>query len=115
MFRVQPKQRGKTVLTITPTAAQAVESILSQPEMPDNAGLRIAAEPITDDTGTPRTDVVLNVVSEPEPDDEVIDAGPVYVEPATAELLDEKVLDAELSENQVKFRLREQTEGQSGA
>jgi iron-sulfur cluster assembly protein len=94
------------MLTLTPDAAQAVETIVSRPDLPDDAGLRITAEPQVTDSG-PTNDLRLEMVSAPEPDDEIVEGGQVYVEPGTAEMLGDKVLDADVVEDQVQFKIRD--------
>jgi iron-sulfur cluster assembly protein len=96
------------MLTLTPDAAQAVETITSRPDLPDDAGLRITAEPQVPESGPPTTDLRLEMVSAPEPDDEVVEGSQLYVEQGTAELLGDKVLDADFVEDQVQFKLRDQ-------
>jgi Fe-S cluster assembly iron-binding protein IscA len=96
------------MLTLTPDAAQAVDTIVSRPDLPDDAGLRITAEPQVAESGPPTTDLRLEMVDAPEPDDEVIEGSQLYIEQGTAELLGDKVLDAEFAEDQVQFKLRDQ-------
>jgi iron-sulfur cluster assembly protein len=98
------------VLVVTPDAAQAVDAIVSQPELPDSAGLRITAIPQADNSGAPKSELRLDLVEAPEPEDAVIEGSSVYLEPATAELLEDKLLDAELEENKVQFSIRQQAE-----
>ena len=97
------------MLTLTPEAAQAVETIVSRPDLPDDAGLRITAEPQAAETGSPTTDLRLEMVDAPEPDDEVVEGSQVYVEQGTAEILGDKILDADFAEDQVQFKLRDQS------
>jgi Fe-S cluster assembly iron-binding protein IscA len=96
------------MLTLTPDAAQAVETIVSQPDLPDEVGLRLTAEPQVAEGGPPTTDLRLEVVNAPEPDDEVVEGSQLYVEQGTAEMLGDKILDADLVEDQVQFKLRDQ-------
>jgi Fe-S cluster assembly iron-binding protein IscA len=96
------------MLTLTPEAAQAVETITSRADLPDDAGLRITAEPQVTESGPPTTDLRLEMVNAPEPDDEVVEGSQLYVEQGTAEILGDKVLDADFVEDQVQFKLRDQ-------
>ena len=64
------------MLTLTPEAAQAVDTIVSRPDLPD---------------------------------DEVVEGSQVYVEQGTAEILGDKILDADFAEDQVQFKLRDQS------
>lgn len=97
------------MLALTENATQAVEAIVSGQQLPDGGGLRVSAvAPPTENSTQPDPDLRLSVVEAPEPGDEVVEGAPVYVEPATAELVSDKVLDARISEEQVQFMLREQ-------
>jgi Fe-S cluster assembly iron-binding protein IscA len=96
------------MLVLTPAASQAVEAIVSQMGPGDNAGLRISAAERRDDGSAPSGDLQLSVVSEPEPEDALIEGAPIYVEPTTVAFLEDKVLDAEVGEQQVRFSLYEQ-------
>ena len=96
------------VLELTPAAADVVRAIVSQTEMPDSAGMRITSE----DGGTgangsaPTRDIRLSVVEAPQADDEEVDGAPVFIEPGvTAEMLEDKVLDASVDDEVVEFRL----------
>lgn len=96
------------MLTLTPAASEAVETIVAQMGPTENAGLRISSPGNPSDGAAPSGDLQLSVVPEPEPDDALIEGTPIYVEPRTAEFLDDKVLDAEVDEEQVRFSLYEQ-------
>jgi iron-sulfur cluster assembly protein len=93
------------VLTLTPTAAEAVRTLVAQSPAPDSGGLRIAAGHETVE-GVP---LELTLVVEPEPADERVEQGgaTVYLDPDAAELLDDKLLDAQVAEDHVTFMLRE--------
>jgi Fe-S cluster assembly iron-binding protein IscA len=100
------------MLALTPTAAEVVDSIVSQQELPDTAGLRITSEeggaPAEDSAGSQR-DLRLAVVEQPEAGDALVAGTQVYVEPGeTAELLEDKVLDAEVEGNEVRFSIAQQ-------
>jgi iron-sulfur cluster assembly protein len=99
------------MVALTPTAAEAVEAIVSQSELPDTAGLRIATQPVSENSSGPQAELRLDLVTEPEPEDAVVEGTPLYVEPATAELLENMVIDADLKENQIQFSIRQQPEG----
>jgi Fe-S cluster assembly iron-binding protein IscA len=93
------------VLTITPTAADAIRQLVEHSDVPESGGVRIAAGEPTEE-GTP---LQLALVEGPEPGDEVIgaDAAAVFLEPFVAEVLEDTVLDARISEGQVEFALRD--------
>ena len=94
------------MLELTADAAEVVTSILSQAELPEGAGMRITSEAA--DTGSngsaPTRDIRLAVVDAPAGDDQV------YIESGqTAEMLDDKVLDAVVDDEVVEFRLIDET------
>jgi Fe-S cluster assembly iron-binding protein IscA len=92
------------MLTITPTAAEALDAVVaSVPDAPQSAGLRIA--PSSADNGQPRFS--LHLATEPEPGDQIVEGAehPVFVDAAVAEELDDKVLDAQIEGDQVGFTL----------
>jgi Fe-S cluster assembly iron-binding protein IscA len=93
------------VLSITTTANEAIEGILASAEIPEEAGVRIeAAAGRGDNQGA--AEFQLMVAPEPQPGDEVLADGDLFVEQGTAELLDESELDAEIEDGQVRFRLQ---------
>jgi hypothetical protein len=99
------------MLALTPTAAEVVNAIVSSQGESENAGMRITSEPGggSADGPTPPSDIRLSVVEEPEAGDEHVAGVPVYVEGgSTAELLGDKLLDADLNGEEVRFRLTDQ-------
>ena len=98
------------MLALTPTAAQAVETIVSGANLPDSAGLRISTAPMAENSAGPQPQLRLDVVPEPAPEDASIEGAPLYVEPDTADYLQDKVLDAEIEESQVHFTLHERAQ-----
>lgn len=106
------------MLALTPTATEVVNSIVSSQELPDTAGLRITSEEsgtASNDSGDAQRDLRLSVVEQPQSGDEQIEGTPVYVESgATSELLDDKVLDAEVEGSEVRFSLMQQPEPPQG-
>ena len=97
------------MLTITQTAAEAVDSIVASAPGPDTAGLRISQT--TGEDGQPA--FALALVAEPEPTDHVLDGqgehASVFIESHAADLLDDKVLDARVMDNQVGFVIAERS------
>jgi iron-sulfur cluster assembly protein len=95
-----------TVLTLTPSAAEIVRTLVEQSAAPDSCGLRIAA---STDVGGESVALELALVEEPEALDETIEqeGATVYLDPEAAELLDDKLLDAQVAEDHVTFVLRE--------
>ena len=96
------------MLALTDNAVEAVKSIVSSSdEASETSGLRMVAER----AGT-QANFHLTVVPLPAEDDEVIDeqGARVFLEPEAASLLDEKVLDASLEQDQVAFTIADQAE-----
>ncbi len=87
------------MLTLAPSAVEAVDSLLHRPEVPDDAGLRISSA--GDSTLT------LEIAPEPAPGDQVIEEGGarVFVEPEAAPILDNVELEARTQGDQVAFGL----------
>jgi Fe-S cluster assembly iron-binding protein IscA len=94
------------MLTITQTAAQAINTLVSASQLPDGAGLRIAAQPDSEPTA-----LELSVAAAPDDQDTVLeDAGAtVFLEPVAAQALDDKILDVqrlgEGTEEQYRFAI----------
>jgi Fe-S cluster assembly iron-binding protein IscA len=96
------------LLALTDSAVQAVKHIVSSAdEVDETGGLRMVAER----AGT-QANFQLSVVALPAEDDEVIDeqGARVFLEPEAASLLDDKVLDASVEQDQVAFKIAEQIE-----
>jgi Fe-S cluster assembly iron-binding protein IscA len=94
------------LLALTDNAVEAVKDIVSSAEVPDTGGLRLVAER----EGT-QANFQLSVVPLPAEDDEVIDdqGARVFLEPEAASLLENKVLDADVEQNQLAFTIVNQT------
>jgi iron-sulfur cluster assembly protein len=99
------------MLTLTPAANEAVEAIIANMGSTENAGLRISGSASSENNSAPQGDLELSVVPEPEPDDTTIEGAPIYADPSTAEFLEDKVLDAEVGEEQIRFSIYEQPAG----
>jgi Fe-S cluster assembly iron-binding protein IscA len=96
------------MLALTPTAAEVVNAIVSQEGLPRTAGVRLTIDHAgsRSNGAGPGRDIRLSVVEEPEADDEVVEGAPLYIEPGpTAEMLDDKVLDADIRGQEIQFRL----------
>jgi iron-sulfur cluster assembly protein len=96
------------LLALTDNAVQAVKDIVSSSdEAAETSGLRLVAER----AGT-QANLHLNVVPLPAEDDEVIEeqGARIFLEPEAASLLDDKVLDASVEQNQVAFTIADQIE-----
>jgi iron-sulfur cluster assembly protein len=95
------------VLTLTSNAAEAVKTTAeASPDLPNDSGLRIHAEP----TGEGQVGFELTFVDDPAEGDQVIEeAGArVFLEPGTVVYLEDKILDATLVGNRFQFSLTEQ-------
>ena len=89
------------MLTLTKSAADVVRELTASAHVEEEGGLRIAVGEQTPQ-GTPLT---ISVVEGPESDDQSIEEGGahVFLEPPVAEFLDDKVLDAEVADEGVRF------------
>jgi Fe-S cluster assembly iron-binding protein IscA len=96
------------LLALTDNAVEAVKNIVaSSDEVSETSGLRMVAER----AGT-QANLQLSVARLPAEDDEVIEeqGARVFLEPEAAALLDDKVLDASVEQNQVAFMIADQVE-----
>ena len=94
------------MLTLTESAVSAIRTLTSQPELPEDTGLRIMAQ----DEGAPSFQVTL--AETPVAGDQVIEeAGArVFLEANAAAALDDKALDAQVDdEGTVAFTVAQQT------
>jgi hypothetical protein len=99
------------MLAMTQEAAEAVEAILSQPDVPDTAVLRITAHKHTGNGSGPVQALQLELVSRPPEEDVLVEDMPISVEPEAAALLEDKVLDVEVEDDDVRFNLYERPDG----
>jgi Fe-S cluster assembly iron-binding protein IscA len=89
------------VLAITTTAADAIRGIVASPDIPEGAGLRIAPQ-----VGAAEDNrLEVTIAAMPADSDQVLDeAGArVFVEEHCTDLLDDKMLDAQIDGQQVGF------------
>lgn len=96
------------MLALTDNAVEAVRDIVSSSdEASETSGLRMVAE-----REGMQANFQLSVVPLPAEDDEVIDeqGARVFLEPKAASLLDDKVLDATVEQDQVAFTIADQVE-----
>ena len=96
------------LLALTDNAVEAVKSIVSSSDdASETGGLRMVAER----AGT-QANFQLSVVPLPAEDDEVIEEQGVrvFLEQGAAVLLDDKVLDANVEQDQVAFTIADQVE-----
>jgi Fe-S cluster assembly iron-binding protein IscA len=93
------------MLNVTETASSVIENLVSREAAPDTAGLRI------DSGGPESTEFAVAVAPEPQPGDQVVEAGAarVFLETNASAALDAKVLDAQVSEEgAVRFAIGDQ-------
>lgn len=93
------------MLAVTPTAADAVETIVRQPDAPEDAILRMSTVIRSENGDGPTQDLELSVVDSAEEGDAVVDGVSIAVDPNTVTFLDDKVLDAQVSGARVTFSL----------
>lgn len=98
------------MLAITEVAAIAIEEMLATRRMPREAGVRLTTGggPAVDDGGGA---LVMDLAPAPLSGDAVLVEAPVFVEAAAARTLEEKLLDAEVSTERVRFTLRDRDDG----
>jgi len=97
----QPQTERKSMLTLTQTAAEAVEELVARVPLAEDGGVRIR------DTGG-SAGFELSVVPVPDPADTVVVEGGarIFLDETAAAALDDRVLDAELSDDgAVRFAL----------
>lgn len=90
------------MLTLTETASTVINTIVAQSPTTETGGLRIQG------TGTPETEFQVTVAPSPEATDAVVekDGARVFLEPSAAQVLDDKTLDAQVTEDgSVRFAI----------
>ncbi|HVL63606.1 MAG TPA: iron-sulfur cluster biosynthesis family protein [Actinomycetota bacterium] len=94
------------MLIVSEEAATAIKDLCDSPGAPDGAGLRIYARPISDNEAT----LELELAPEAAPGDQVMEesGATIYLEPHAAVYLNDKVLDAQTDDEQVRFMINEQ-------
>jgi Fe-S cluster assembly iron-binding protein IscA len=95
------------MLALTDNAVEVVKQIVAIDGPAEVGGLRMVAEQSGKE---PRFE--LSVVALPAEDDEVIETqgARVFLEPKAASLLDDKLLDATVAENEISFTIVDQPE-----
>jgi iron-sulfur cluster assembly protein len=97
-------------LALTEDAAAAIKAIVGAPGLPETAGLRITREVSPQPDGKRRTDLRLSVVAGPEEGDEVLEDERIFIDPEARELLSNRLLDADVVDDDVRFSLDIQAE-----
>lgn len=93
-----------TVLTLTDNAATEIRNLVAQPEVPEDAGVRIASNP--------EGALTLSLAGSPTDGDAVVEeqGARVFLEPQAGELLADKELDAGVDpQGNVQFSIAQQT------
>ena len=98
------------MLAITKEAAAAVDGIVTARESPDEAGIRMTLAPVEENGEGAQAEIQMNLAPGPESGDAVLEEAPVYLEPAAADALDDKLLDAEIAGDRVRFAVREKSD-----
>ena len=95
------------MLAITPTAAEAIKGVVNSSGLPESSGLRIARPLETDERGA---GFELSVAESPQGDDQVIaeHGAQVFLQPEAADVLDDRLLDADMRDDNVRFLLEPQ-------
>jgi Fe-S cluster assembly iron-binding protein IscA len=98
------------MLALTSEATHAIERILKAPGVPAGAGLRIMPVGPTDESEA-TSELQVEVAEEPAERDAVIegDGARVFVEDSLCGYLDDKLLDAEMVSERIRFSLAGQT------
>lgn len=92
------------MLALTENAITAIRDLTTQPQFPEETGLRIAPE-----ENEPTT-LALSVTDGPQQGDKVIESegARVFLEPNAAMMLDDMSLDADIDDEGVAFHIAEQ-------
>lgn len=97
------------MFAITEDAATAIDSILASSGLPEGAGLRITRE-VSAEGEEARPDLRLSPVVAAEEGDQVLEDVRIFLTPEAADFLDDKLLDADVDEGDVRFSLDHQAE-----
>ena len=97
------------MLVLTHDAAAVIRSLVEQSDVPEQGGLRITAQPLGDQQAA----LELAVAEEPDALDEVVDqeGAHVFLEPVVAQALSDKVLDASVENDGIRFTIEDQPGG----
>lgn len=95
------------MLALTENAVSAVNMILVKARVPEGGVVRIApvpeAAPAVSDSNGSGVELQLSVADGPLEGDQEVAEQPVFVDPMATPVLDDKVLDAEIIEDEVRF------------
>lgn len=99
------------MLAITEVATIAIEEMLATRRMPREAGVRLTTGGGPAMDGDRGLAWVMDLAPAPRSGDAVLGEAPVFVEAEAAPALDEKLLDADVSTERVRFTLRDRDDG----
>lgn len=100
-----PKPKEESMLALTPTATQAVETIVAQPDAPAEVAVRISAGSPAAGPGGPGG-LRIAVVERPEDEDLAVEGARVFLDAGAADALAGKMLDADIKGERIRFSLR---------
>ncbi|MEP9383604.1 Fe-S cluster assembly protein HesB [Nocardioides sp. KR10-350] len=92
------------MLTLTENATTIINNLVNQPGTPEGSGLRITSD-------SPEPGLAVTTATAAQPGDQVVEqqGATVYLDETAATLLDDKVLDASLTqEGKVEFAIGQQ-------
>jgi Fe-S cluster assembly iron-binding protein IscA len=89
------------MLTIAPSAADAITMLVATNGLPQTAGVRLGPSEV------PERELEIHLLEEPADDDFVVDKGDahVFIDPAIAGELEAQTLEATTVDNRVRFAL----------
>ena len=95
------------MLTITPTATEAIRVIVQSSDAPEEGGIRISVAPENEAEAA----LAISISAGPQEGDAVVDQGGahVFLDETAASALDDKALDARIEGDQIAFQVVEQT------
>jgi iron-sulfur cluster assembly protein len=96
------------MLMVTQNAADAIDAVVASAPVSEAAGVRISQSAGAEG----QQGFAISLIEEPPASDQVLDVegehAPLFVEPAAAAALDDKLLDAQVQDGQIAFVLAEQ-------
>lgn len=95
------------MLAVSEVAAIAIEEMLATRRMPREAGVRLTTEADPSGAARPGRVLVMDLAPTPRAGDAVLVEAPVFVEAEAAPALEQKLLDADVSIERVRFTLRD--------
>ena len=89
------------MLSIAPSAAEAITMLVASSGLPESAGVRLAPSDM------PERDFEIRLLEAPEDDDHVVEEGDVHVfiDPEIVGELDDQTLEATTADERIRFAL----------